>query len=518
MMPSLFIFLSGTFIGSLFFLIFHRIKLGSYQNIARDILRRAEADAEIAKTKLDLTLKKREIDLQVEFETLLQKERKKLKTEQEKLNEKEERLESKLHSLEKKISETEKKQISLCLKESEIEKEQNRIFKEKEQLRIEIEKISGITREEAKKNLYQETKASLQKEIASLSHHLHKQAEEEAEKKACKIIATAINRLALSTSTAATTTIITLPNDEMKGRIIGKEGRNIRTLEKVTGVTVMIDETSSAIVLSGFDPIRREVAKVAINELISDGRIHPTRIEEAVEKASKTVQQQIQEHGQDAAIIAGAMNLHPELTDLLGKLKFRYSYGQNVLNHSLEVSTLMGIMAAELHLDVNRAKRIGLLHDIGKAVSHTVDGSHALIGYDFALKFGETEEVANGIGCHHGEMEPQTVEAWLCSAADKISGARTGARIGAVEEYTKRLKKLEEIAYEFPGVEKAYAMQGGQQICVAVFPEMVDDVETAELARKLTKRIEEELSYPGKIKVTVIREKRAVEYAKSRYD
>ena len=306
---------------------------------------------------------------------------------------------------------------------------------------------------------------------------------------------------------------VSIPNDEMKGRIIGREGRNIRSLEQATGVNIIIDDTPGAIVLSGFDPIRLQVAKMALADLVHDGRIHPTRIEEVVEKAKLNIDKIIKKHGEDAALRAGIMNLHPDLIKLLGKLKFRYSYGQNVLDHSLEVAHLMGIMAAELGLDVNLAKRMGLLHDFGKAVSHEIEGPHAIIGHDLALKYGESAEVANGIGCHHGEMPSLTIEASLCSAADAISASRQGARSEFVEEYIKRLKKLEDLAHEFPGVEKAYAMQAGREVRVVVLPDQVDDDGIITLARDLTKRIESELNYPGKIKVTVIREKRIVEYA-----
>jgi ribonucrease Y len=350
-------------------------------------------------------------------------------------------------------------------------------------------------------------------DAANLIRRIRKEAEEEAEKQASTIIATAINRLAISCTSETTVCTVAIPNEEMKGRIIGREGRNIRALERETGVNFIIDDTPGAVVLSGFDPIRKHIAKFALTELIQDGRIHPTRIEEVVEKSTLNVHKQIKQYGEDAALRAGAMNLHPELINLLGKLKFRYSYGQNVLDHSLEVSYLMGLMAAEMGLDIRLAKRIGLLHDVGKAVTHEIEGSHAIIGHDLALKYGESKEVANGIGCHHHEMVPFTVEADLCSAADAISASREGARIEAVEEYIKRLKKLEDMALEFSGIEKAYAMQAGREIRIVVLPDQVDDLGVVSLARDLTKRIEQELSYPGKIKVTVIREKRVVEYA-----
>jgi ribonuclease Y len=299
----------------------------------------------------------------------------------------------------------------------------------------------------------------------------------------------------------------------MKGRIIGREGRNIRTLERETGVNFIIDDTPGAVVLSGFDPVRLYIAKTALTELLADGRIHPTRIEEVVAKARETVKKKIWQYGEDAALRANLMNLHPELITLLGKLKFRFSYGQNVLEHSLEVSHILGMMAAELNLDVSLAKRIGLLHDIGKAVTHEVEGSHAIIGYDLALKYGESQKVANGIGCHHREMEPITVEGSLCGAADAMSASRPGARIEALEEYIKRQHKLEEIAMAFPGVDKAFSLQAGRELRLEVLPEMIDDDGAINLARDLSKKIEQEIHYNGKIKVTVIREKRVVEYA-----
>ena len=340
-----------------------------------------------------------------------------------------------------------------------------------------------------------------------------KEAKEESEQEASRIIATAINRLAVPCVSETTVNTVAIPNEEMKGRIIGREGRNIRALERATGITCIIDDTPGAIVLSGFDPIRMHIAKMALAELIHDGRIHPTSIEEAVAKAQQNIQKLIKKYGEDAAMRVGAINLHPELINLLGKLKFRFSYGQNILGHSLEVSHLMGMMAAELGLDSRMAKRIGLLHDMGKAVSHEMEGTHAIIGHDLALKYGESKEVANGIGCHHGEIEATTIEGSLCSAADAISASRQGARSESVDEYVKRLKRLEDLACEFSGVEKAYAMQAGREIRVVVLPDEVDDDGVITLARDLTKRIENELNYPGKIKVTVIREKRIIEYA-----
>ena len=350
-------------------------------------------------------------------------------------------------------------------------------------------------------------------DTANYIKKMTRQTEEDAERLASRILATAINRLAVPCVSESTVNTVALPSDELKGRIIGKEGRNIRALERATGVSFLIDDTPGAVVLSAFDPIKLHIAKHALIDLLKDGRIHPTRIEEAVDKASASIDRKIKEAGENAALRTGQINLHPEIILLLGKLNFRFSYGQNVLEHSIEVSHLMGMIASELHLDVQLAKRIGLLHDMGKAVSHEISGTHALIGRDLALKYGENEAVANGIGCHHREIDPITTEGSFCGAADAISASRPGARTEAIEDYIKRVKRLEELAYEFPGIEKAYALQAGKELCVVVVPEIIDDSGLIHLARDLTKRIEKEFHYSGKIKVSVIREKRAVEYA-----
>lgn len=376
-----------------------------------------------------------------------------------------------------------------------------------------LEQTAGLSSSEAKHQLLQQITHEVKHDAANLIRRTIKEAKEESEHEARRLIVTAINRMAVSCVSEATVNTVAIPNEEMKGRIIGREGRNIRALERATGISCIIDDTPGAVVLSGFDPVRMHIAKMALADLIQDGRIHPTSIEEAVAKAQQNIQKLIKKYGEDAALRAGAINLHPELITLLGKLKFRFSYGQNILDHSLEVSHLMGMMAAELGLDSRMAKRIGLLHDMGKAVSHEMEGTHAIIGHDLALKYGESKEVANGIGCHHAEIEPTTVEGSLCSAADAISASRQGARCEAVDEYVKRLKRLEDLACEFPGVEKAYAMQAGREVRVVVLPDEVDDDGVLTLARDLTKRIENELNYPGKIKVTVIREKRITEYA-----
>ena len=506
-------FFTGCVVGAAVLWVFHLLTLGSYKKIAAQIVQRAEADADTIKKGNELLNKQQQVEHQRELEQLWQNERRKIQREEDRIKLREDKLESRMNLVEKKLSDIEKREAVIIGRKAQLDEEKKSVTEKQGQLIAELEKVSGLSSIEAKDILINRITNEVKTDAANLTRRIHKEAEEDAERRASTIIATAINRMAVSCVSEATVSTVSIPNEEMKGRIIGREGRNIRALESATGINFIIDDTPGAVVLSGFDPIRKHIAKMALSELVLDGRIHPTRIEEVVEKAKANTQKQIKQFGEDAALRAGLMNLHPDLLVLLGKLKFRFSYGQNVLDHSLEVSHLMGLMAAELDLDVSMAKRIGLLHDVGKALSHEMEGSHALIGYDVALKYGETKAVANGIGCHHNEMEAITVEASLCSSADAISASRPGARIEAVEEYIKRLKKLEDIAFEFPGIDKAYAMQAGREVRIIVLPDMVDDDGVINLARDLTKRIEHELSYPGKIKVTVIREKRVVEYA-----
>lgn len=509
----LLIFLIGSLTGAFFFWIYHFFALGGIKRLTHDILYKAEQEAEGIRKAAEMTLKQKQLDQQRELEQLWGQERKKIQKEEERIKQREDKIESRMNLVEKKLSDIEKREAVLIGRKAQLDEEKKSTVETHTKLITELEKAAGLTLSEAKELLLSRLTNEVKVEAANLIRRTKKESEEEAEKQARTIIATAINRLAVSCASETTVCTVAIPNEEMKGRIIGREGRNIRALERETGVNFIIDDTPGAIVLSGFDPIRKHIAKMTLTELLQDGRIHPTRIEEAVQKATLNVQKQIKQYGEDAALRAGAMNLHPELINLLGKLKFRFSYGQNILDHSLEVSYLMGLMAAELGLDIRMAKRIGLLHDVGKAVSHEIEGSHAIIGHDLALKYGEIKEVANGIGCHHHEMAPLTVEADLCSPADAISASREGARIEAVEEYIKRLKKLEDMAHEFSGIEKAYAMQAGREIRIVVLPDKIDDIGAVNLARDLTKRIEHELNYPGKIKVTVIREKRVVEYA-----
>lgn len=510
---QLLLFLVGSLLGGLLIWLYHYFSLGGVKRLSREIVSRAEQEVQELKRNCDLALKQKQVEHQRELEQHWQQERKKIHQEEERLKQREDKNEKRMNLVEKKLFDIDKREAILIARKEQLD-EEKRLTKETHAKLVEqLESIAGLSSVEAKEALFQRLTHDIKQDAALFIRKAQKDAEEEAEKIASSIIATAINRLAVPCTSEIAAACVSIPSEEMKGRIIGREGRNIRALERATGVNFVIDDTPGAVVLSGFDPIRKHIAKMALTELLQDGRIHPTRIEEVVEKASASVHKQIRQWGEDAALRAGAMSLHPELITLLGKLKLRYSYGQNVLDHSLEVSHLMGMMAAELGLNQQLAKRIGLLHDVGKAVTHEIEGSHAIIGHDLALKWGESKEVANGIGCHHKEMQPFTVEADLCSAADAISASRDGARIEAIEEYVKRLKNLEELALSFPGIEKAYAMQAGREVRVVVLPDQIDDAGTIHLARDLTKRIERDLHYPGKIKVTVIREKRVVEYA-----
>jgi ribonuclease Y len=505
--------LIGTFIGILIFWIYYRFKKGGYLKISEEIITNANAEATAIRHRGEQSLRQSEIEQQRHFETLWHHEKRKLTREEERLKQREDKVEHRLQQAEKKLNEVERREAQLVEQQQQLKNATAEVKQLRQDLVNELEHHAGLSVNEARELLLERLTNDVRTDAANMVRRITKEAEEQAEDAARKIIVTAINRIAVPTVSDATVRTVPLPSEEMKGRIIGREGRNIRTLERTTGVNIIIDDTPGAIVVAGFDPLRLQVAKQALTELIADGRIHPTRIEEVVEKAHHDVIKKLRQYGEDAALRAGAINLHPELIMLLGKLRLRYSFGQNVLDHSLEVSHLMGLMAGELGLDIKLAKRIGLLHDIGKAVSHEVEGSHALIGHDLALKYGETIDVATGIGSHHFEMQPSSLEGVFCFAADAMSASRPGARLEAVEEYIKRLKNLEALAKGFSGVEKAYALQAGREVFVAVSPDTVDDAGVATMARELTKRIEKELSYPGKIKVTVVRERRSVEYA-----
>lgn len=426
----------------------------------------------------------------------------------------ERRLIQKEESLDRKSSFIERKEEELRRKEEENSKIHEKLATLYRQQLAEMERISGMTSDEAKEHLLQRVKNEISYEMELMIKEVEAGAKAEAEKKAREIITLAIQRCAADQVSETTVSVVSLPNDEMKGRIIGREGRNIRTLETLTGIDVIIDDTPEAVILSGFDPIRREIARLSLEKLISDGRIHPARIEEIVEKTRKEVEIQIREEGERATFETGVHGLHPELLMLLGKLRYRTSYGQNVLQHSTEVAHLAGIMAAELGLDVTFARRAGLLHDIGKAVNHEVEGSHVSTGADLAKKYRESPQIINAIAAHHGDIDFLTLEAALIQSADAVSAARPGARRETLETYIKRLEKLEEIADSFDGVDKAYAIQAGREIRIMVKPERIDDYASIQLVREIVKKIEGELEFPGQIKVTVIRETRVVDYAK----
>jgi ribonuclease Y len=426
----------------------------------------------------------------------------------------ERRLVQKEENLDKKIDSFERKEEKLASKEARLNAAQDKVDALYQKQVDELERLSGLTSEEAKQELLDSLADEVKHESAMLIKDLEQQAKDEADKKAREIISLAIQRCAADHVAETTVSVVGLPNDEMKGRIIGREGRNIRTLETLTGIDLIIDDTPEAVIISGFDPVRREVARIALEKLINDGRIHPSRIEEMVEKAQKEVEQKIKEAGEQATFAVGVHGLHPELIKLLGRLRYRTSYGQNVLNHSVEVANLAGIMASELGVDVMLAKRAGLLHDIGKAIDHEMEGSHVEIGGEIAKKFRESELVINAIVAHHGDVEPKSIEAVLVSAADAVSAARPGARRETLESYLKRLTRLEEISESFDGVEKCFAVQAGREIRIMVKPEVIDDASAILLARDISKKIEAEMEYPGQIKVVIIRETRAVDYAK----
>ena len=482
-------------------------EIGSAEEKAKSILEDAKKNAKAKAREIMLEAKEENQKLRAGLDVEMKDRRRELSIQEKRVNQKEENLEKKNEALEKKdhilnekIKEYDEKSAEIAeLRKKQIE---------------ELEKISGLTQMEAKALLIKDLEQEARHEAAIMVKEIEQEAKDTAEKKAKNIVATSIQKIAADHVSETTVSVVALPSDEMKGRIIGREGRNIRTIETMTGVDLIIDDTPEAVILSSFDPVRREVARIALEKLIVDGRIHPARIEEIVEKSRKEVEATIKQEGEAATFETGVHGLHPELIKLIGRLRFRTSYGQNVLRHSIEVAHLAGVMAGELGIDVNLAKRAGLLHDIGKAVDHEIEGSHVTIGADIAKKYKENNDVIHAIMAHHGDVDAQTIVAQLVQAADAISAARPGARRENIETYIKRLEKLEAIANEFNGVDKSFAIQAGREIRIMVKPDVVNDLSMILVAKDIVKKIEAELEYPGQIKVSLIRETRTVDFAK----
>lgn len=501
----------------IFFLVDKQIlakRINSAKNQANTIIDEAKVEAKTLKKEAILEAKEEILKQKTEFEKETKERNRELTKQEDRLIQREGTLDKKEDALLKRQEQQEALSKSLQEQQGEIARKQAELEKYTEKISAELERVSGMTKEEARETLVESIIAEARRDAVATVRGIEQEARENGEKKAREIISSAIQRCAADQVSEVTITAIPLPNDDMKGRLIGREGRNIRALENATGVDLIIDDTPEVVIISGFDPVRRQIARITIEKLITDGRIHPARIEEMAEKVKKEMEMTIKEAGDSACFDTGVFGLHPELIKLLGRLKFRTSYGQNVLNHSIEVSYIAGMMAAELGVDVALAKRAGLLHDIGKAVDQDMEGSHVQIGADLARKYKESKDVVNAIMSHHGDVEAVSIEAVLVAAADAVSGARPGARRETIENYVKRLEKLEGIANGFNGVQKVYALQAGREIRVIVKPEVINDPGTALLAKDIAKRIEKEMEYPGQIKVNVIRETRSVEYAK----
>ena len=482
-------------------------KIGNADEKAREIIDEAVKTAETKKREAMLEAKEESIRVKNDLDKEVKERRAEIGRSERRIVQKEENLDKKLEAIEK-------REAGFAAKEEEINRQKAQVAKLNEERVKELERISGLTSEQAKDYLLKTVEEDVKIDTAKLIKEMEHKAKEEADKKAKEYVVTAIQKCAADHVAETTISVVQLPNDEMKGRIIGREGRNIRTLETLTGVDLIIDDTPEAVILSGFDPIRREVARIALEKLIVDGRIHPARIEEMVEKAQKEVETMIREEGEAATLEVGVHGIHPELVRLLGRMKFRTSYGQNALKHSIEVAQLSGLLAAEIGVDVRTAKRAGLLHDIGKSVDHDMEGSHIQIGVDLCRKYKESPIIINAVEAHHGDVEPESLIACIVQAADTISAARPGARRETLETYSNRLKQLEDISNGFKGVEKSFAIQAGREIRVMVVPEQVSDADMVLMARDISKKIEAEMEYPGQIKVNVIRESRVTDYAK----
>ena len=482
-------------------------KLNSAENEAKQILERAKIEAENSKKEEIFKAKEEILSARKDLDDEIRERRGEVQQQERRLIQKEENLERKLENVDKKEKDLMKKEEELEVRKSELKEITNRQMSE-------LQRISGLSRDEAKKKLLSELEKTMTAEKAAVIREFESKTKEEAVKSAREIVGYAIQKCAADHTSETTVSIVSLPNDDMKGRIIGREGRNIKALETLTGIDLIIDDTPEAVVISGFDPLRREVAKIALEKLIEDGRIHPAKIEEMVEKAKEEVENTIKEEGERAVLETGVVGLHPDLVKLLGKLRYRTSYGQNVLNHSIEVSNLARIMAEELGLDPKLARRAGLLHDIGKALDHDMEGTHVEIGVEILKKYKENDKVINAVQAHHGDVEPQTIEAVLVQAADAISASRPGARRETLENYIKRLETLEKIADSFEGVEKSFAIQAGREVRIIVKPEKITDDQMVVMARNVAKKVEDEMEYPGQIKVNLVRETRVVDYAK----